>query len=114
MTATPAAPALKTSPAFSEVIAPMAMRGSLASEASRPNAATPSGSTSPSFDGVKKTGVPFPREIYLSHISGDDRLTTFANPRKEHLHLFASGILSLVQDHVAVIETSPAHVGKRG
>ena len=51
-------------------------------------------------------------QVDLGDIAGDDDLGAEADAGQEHLHLFAGGVLCLVQDDEAVVQGAPAHIGQ--
>src|SRR5258705_7956007 len=52
-------------------------------------------------------------EIYLSYVAGDHRLGTESNPSQKHLHLFAGGVLSFIQNDESVSQRSSPHKCQR-
>ena len=54
------------------------------------------------------------RQVDLGDVAGDDDLGAKAQPCQEHFHLFAGGILCLIQNDKRLIQRPSAHIGQRG
>ena len=52
------------------------------------------------------------RQINLTHIASNHRFAAKPNPCEEHFHLLLRGILRLIQNHKAVIQSAPSHEGQ--
>ena len=62
------------------------------------------------FHGVDKTGhLGTAWNIDLLGIAADDHAAAFAKPGEEHLHLFPSGVLSLIEDDESIGKSAAAH-----
>src|SRR4051812_12871442 len=53
------------------------------------------------------------RQVDLGCVSGDDSLRAKTDPCQEHFHLFARGVLGLVEDYEGVRQSAAAHKGER-
>lgn len=56
---------------------------------------------------------PIRGQINLRNITRDDGFRVKTQTRKEHLHLFGSGVLRLIQNHKRVVERTAAHERER-
>ena len=64
-------------------------------------------------DRLQQSGTPRIGQIDLRHVSRDHGLGVIAEPRQEHLHLLAGGVLRLVHDDERVIQRAAAHESER-
>src|SRR5271157_3330238 len=53
------------------------------------------------------------REIYLGYITCNDGFRSESQPRQEHLHLFRSRVLRLIENDKRVIQGPPPHECQR-
>lgn len=63
--------------------------------------------------GLFQTTLLAARKIDLGLVAGDDGLGTESDAGKEHLHLFAGGVLGLVKDYEGVGQRAAAHKRQR-
>ena len=52
-------------------------------------------------------------QVNLRDVAGDDGFGIEAEPREEHFHLFAGGVLGFVQNDEGIVERAAAHEGQR-
>ena len=52
-------------------------------------------------------------QVHLRDIYGDHRLGAKSDARQKHFHLLRRGVLRLVEDDERVVQSAPAHEGKR-
>ena len=52
-------------------------------------------------------------QVDLRNVAGDDDLGAEADTGEEHFHLLAGGVLRLIENNEAIVQSSAAHIGKR-
>ena len=62
--------------------------------------------------GVHQARADTARQVNLRHITGNHSGGAKTNTSQKHLHLLASGVLTLVENNIGTIESASAHVGQ--
>src|SRR5207302_6880548 len=65
------------------------------------------------FQRLNQAGLLSLRQVDLCNVAGDHRFGVESQPRQEHLHLLACGVLRFVQNHKRIIQRPSTHERQR-